>query len=328
MQALETDLLAPEKTEEISPRRVCFVCTGNTCRSPMAQAVTNQLAREALDALPKEWRHLARPSVEAFSAGLYAKEGDPISPPAAEALQAVGIPATPENDYLRHRAHTITPEEAEGYDLLVGLTKGHAMELLLRLPQFASRIRVLPKDIPDPYGGDIEVYKHCLSAITEGIRALLFPSREEPATPLPRIVPLESCHLEQAAQLESLCFSRPWSADALRLLTGEMGYGAAAVDENGMLLGYGGMLIAPDEGQITNIAVHPDHRRRGIGKALLEALTEECKRRKLGQMSLEVRASNQAAIELYLKQDFRVMGRRKGFYRHPPEDALVMIKEL
>ena len=91
---------------------------------------------------------------------------------------------------------------------------------------------------------------------------------------------------------------------------------------------YGGMLITVDEGQITNIAVHPDHRRKGYGAAITRALLRHAKDAKLESVSLEVRVSNTAAIELYKKAGFAEAGRRKGFYAKPTEDALVMVCKI
>ena len=88
---------------------------------------------------------------------------------------------------------------------------------------------------------------------------------------------LASEHLAAAAELEALCFSEPWSANALALLIRDMGLGIAALSPTGDLLGYGGMVIAPDEGQITNVAVHPDARRQGVGREILLRLTEEAR---------------------------------------------------
>ena len=83
-----------------------------------------------------------------------------------------------------------------------------------------------------------------------------------------------------------------------------------------------------DEGQITNVAVHPDHRRHGYGAAIVRALLRHAKDEKLESVSLEVRASNTAAIELYKRAGFTEAGRRKGFYTKPTEDALVMVCKI
>ncbi len=135
---------------------------------------------------------------------------------------------------------------------------------------------------------------------------------------------------EGAAALEKLCFSSPWSAQSMELLTNEgIGVGYLLTDgREGPVVAYGGMLITVDEGQITNIAVHPDHRRRGYGAAIVHALLRHAKDCRLESVSLEVRASNEAAISLYRAAGFAEAGRRKGFYTKPVEDALVMVCKI
>lgn len=159
-----------------SVRRVCFVCTGNTCRSPMAAAVANALANEPLQALPESVRALASPEIEAFSAGLFANEGEPIAQNAVDALEAAGIPVVSGHDYKKHTAHTLCAEEAERYDLIVGLTAQHAFRLMMQYPHLTRRITSMPTDIADPYGGDGEVYRKCLEQITQAVQKLLFPA--------------------------------------------------------------------------------------------------------------------------------------------------------
>ena len=136
---------------------------------------------------------------------------------------------------------------------------------------------------------------------------------------------MEARHLQAVAELEQICFEEPWSARSLELLIGEMATGFVCTDENGQVAAYGGMLWAPDEGQITNIATHPAYRRMGLGRAVLKALEGQARERGCKMLSLEVRASNQAAIALYAAEGFTVEGRRKNFYRAPTEDALVML---
>lgn len=145
-------------------------------------------------------------------------------------------------------------------------------------------------------------------------------------------------HLAGAANLEKLCFPQPWSETSLELLTREgIGVGylctakaakAAHAGNEEIVTAYGGMLIAVDEGQITNVAVHPDHRREGLGTAIVRALLDHAKGERLGSVSLEVRASNAAAIALYRRMGFEEVGRRRAFYTKPTEDALIMEVKL
>ena len=141
-------------------------------------------------------------------------------------------------------------------------------------------------------------------------------------------------HLNGAAELEKLCFSSPWSATSLELLTNDgigVGYVLTAPTAPGAepaVAAYGGMLITVDEGQITNVAVHPDHRRKGFGAAIVRTLLRHAKDERLESVSLEVRASNTAAIELYKRAGFVEAGRRKGFYNKPTEDAVVMVCKI
>ena len=140
-----------------------------------------------------------------------------------------------------------------------------------------------------------------------------------------KIEPICPEHLPGVAELEALCFSLPWSENALRLLLGPGAVGFVCT-EGDRILAYGGMLLAPDEGQILNLAVHPDHRRKGLGREILNRLLAEANARHLGQVSLEVRVSNTAAVSLYRSAGFSVEGRRPHFYKQPAEDAFVMLR--
>ncbi len=136
---------------------------------------------------------------------------------------------------------------------------------------------------------------------------------------------LTDATLDGVVELEKLCFSEPWSRNSLELLTKE-GIGVGMVcSSGGVVCAYGGMIVAVDEGQITNIATHPDFRRQGYGRAVVESLIKYAKNNGLASISLEVRESNKAAIELYSRLGFKVEGKRKDFYKKPTESALIMI---
>lgn len=139
---------------------------------------------------------------------------------------------------------------------------------------------------------------------------------------------LQSSHLADVEVLERLCFAEPWSQQALALLLQDANLGVVALNESGTPIGYGGLLTVLDEGQITNVAVHPDYRGMGIGKAILERIIAESEARHIREISLEVRESNLPAKALYQSHGFETVGVRKNFYRHPTEDGLVMILTL
>ena len=145
-----------------------------------------------------------------------------------------------------------------------------------------------------------------------------------------RIVPMTADHLDALEQLERTCFSRPWSR---KMLAEELDNQCAAflVAEDaatGQVIGYAGLLVAADEGYITNVAVFPQYRRRGAAGKLLDVFLRFARANHLAFLTLEVRASNQAAILLYGSRGFRGMGRRKNYYEHPREDAIIMTKEF
>lgn len=143
-----------------------------------------------------------------------------------------------------------------------------------------------------------------------------------------RAVRVEKEHLAGIAALEALCFAEPWSEEALSLLLREDALGFACLGDGESPVAYVGMLTVLDEGQITNVATHPEYRRQGLADTLLAALLAEARLRGLATVSLEVRESNHSAISLYEKHGFAVVGRRNHFYKNPREHALIMLCNL
>ena len=134
-------------------------------------------------------------------------------------------------------------------------------------------------------------------------------------------------HLSEVASIEEMSFSLPWSLESLELMLTEQASALVAL-EDGRVLGYVGMMCVLDEGQILNVAVHPDARRRGVGRTLMEAAQTYAKERGIVFLSLEVRESNIAARSLYSSLGWEEQGIRKGFYSHPVENACVMTKSI
>lgn len=136
-------------------------------------------------------------------------------------------------------------------------------------------------------------------------------------------------HIDEIEELEKLCFSLPWSRQALiSQLPDDMHMFIAAIDDDGLVLGYVGMMYVLDEGYISNVAVSPEHRRLGIADSLISALVEKANKKGLSFVTLEVRKSNVPAIELYRKNGFCEVGLRKNYYAKPTEDAILMTRFL
>ena len=135
--------------------------------------------------------------------------------------------------------------------------------------------------------------------------------------------------LEEVLQIERASFSMPWSRGAFAY---EIERNRVArcwvMREEGRVVGYLCLWEVADELHITNVAVHPGWRRRGIGRTLLAHVLQDAGRRALSLVGLEVRPTNAEARALYESFGFRVVGRRRGYYYDTGEDALVMEARL
>ena len=131
------------------------------------------------------------------------------------------------------------------------------------------------------------------------------------------------------AEIERVCFSEPWSENAL---AGTLGNPLArlfcAAEEDGTLSGYAGVYLLGEDADITNVAVLPAFRRRGIADAVLASLEDFCREHGALFLHLEVRASNAPALALYGKHGFSADGVRRGYYRDPREDAVLMTLQI
>ena len=144
-----------------------------------------------------------------------------------------------------------------------------------------------------------------------------------------RIVPMTSAHLDEVADLERVCFSTPWSRNMLaEELDNACSAFLVALDDDDSVVGYAGLLVIADEGYITNVAVRPESRRGGVAGQLLDVFLKFAEANQLAFLTLEVRESNYPAIALYGSRGFRAVGRRKNYYEHPKEDAVIMTREF
>lgn len=143
-----------------------------------------------------------------------------------------------------------------------------------------------------------------------------------------KLVPMDKGHLSEVAALERVCFHRPWSERLLEQeLYNDLVSLVVAQGEDGTVLGYGEIRVVLDEGCLEKIAVAPEYRRQGVAEAILSAYLR-FGREHLAFLTLEVRESNEAAIGLYEKLGFKVVGRRKNYYSDLHEDAILMTVEF
>ena len=141
------------------------------------------------------------------------------------------------------------------------------------------------------------------------------------------IVPMNEHHVPQIALLERECFADPWSQQSIASeLHNPLSLWLVA-QEGQTLLGYVGSQTCLYETDMMNIAVFPASRRQGVARALIEALVSALRQRGSKQLTLEVRASNGPARQLYESLGFLQVGLRKNYYRNPKEDALILRKE-
>ena len=145
-------------------KTILFICTGNVCRSPMAEG----MFRQAVD---------GRGDFHVLSAGIGAVDGQPPTPHSVAAMRELGV------DISGQRSRALTSSLVQEADFIFGMTRSHldtigllypaAMEKTFLLREFDETLEPYKKDIPDPIGGSYDVYVHCRNQIQEGIKSLL-----------------------------------------------------------------------------------------------------------------------------------------------------------
>jgi ribosomal-protein-alanine N-acetyltransferase len=138
--------------------------------------------------------------------------------------------------------------------------------------------------------------------------------------------PFKEEYLDSILFIENKSFHDPWSRESMEkeLYNSFARYVVILMDNQ--VIGYGGMWLILDEGHITNIAVHPEFRGLGAGNLIMESLIKTCLAEDIIALTLEVRASNTVAQNLYYKYGFALEGVRRGYYADNNEDALILWK--
>lgn len=313
-------------------RRIIFICTGNICRSPMALGFARREAAE---------RRLA---VELGSAGTGALEGSVASRNAIEACAERDI------DISDHKAAQIDPDKDTDDTIYVCMTPQHIQWLHRVAGIDPERLVLLGSGVPDPYGGDINVYRRTRDILEMEVRELFdqlesrvrsktqrserkttqAQSAGQDAEPdmIPVIVDMQESDLPDVADLERRCFSDPWSESALADSLDDPCARMMVALYGGAVCGYICLMLTDDNGYIPRVCVRPAYRRRGVATALMDAAETAAKVFGCTSITLEVRESNSAAIALYESLGYYPLGKRPGFYTDPIEAAVVMTKPV
>ncbi len=143
-----------------------------------------------------------------------------------------------------------------------------------------------------------------------------------------QIVFLTPEHAEELESLERSCFSHSWGREEFRLLLSGKSFKAVALKGSGGLMGYLSFTHVQDEAEILNLGVLPEARRMGRARKLLNFFIDYCRKIGVSRIFLEVRVSNQAAVNLYQSLGFNLAGRRTGYYPETNEDALIFELKL
>ena len=142
------------------------------------------------------------------------------------------------------------------------------------------------------------------------------------------ISPFTVSDLDGVLAAEGVCFTRPWTRGDFETALELDGYAGFVAHKDGALAGYAFLLLVGGEAELANLATLPEHRGKGVAKALLTHALDRCRESGAERCFLEVRESNAAARGLYASFGFEEVAVRKKYYDYPTEDAVIMKKEL
>ena len=274
---------------------ILFVCTGNTCRSPMAEVIFNFLSSD----------------MKAESRGIAAGAPQPPSVNSVLAVKELGM------DLENHLSKQLTIEDLEEYKYIITMTSSQREMLrgysskdnIVTLAEIAGEA----EDVSDPYGGSEELYKKTAHQIYRYIVKGVVKRSE--------CVFAEEEDVVKIAQMEKEYFSDGWSESSVKT---QVDNKKVIVLKNGEdIIGYCIFMMAADEGEILRIATDRKMRKSGAGKKLLMFVIGYMKEQSCSEVYLEVRESNIGAIALYESAGFENIGIRKGYYRDNGENAVL-----
>jgi protein-tyrosine phosphatase len=166
-KVLREGVVSEAELKRQAAKLIIFVCTGNTCRSPMAEGLCQKLLAEKLGCAPDQ---LPEQGLVVRSAGLAAIMGGPAAPEAIQAASEFAV------DLTAHTSRPLTAALVSQADLVVAMTQSHLQALALHFPGLGSRFRLLSpdrEDLADPVGGNQEVYRECARQILHSLKSLI-----------------------------------------------------------------------------------------------------------------------------------------------------------
>lgn len=278
---------------------ILFICTGNTCRSPIAE-------------------HIFRNKAKAFkgyfnvnSFGFAAVDGTPASEYAIEVMRNRGI------DISSHKANKISANIIASADFIFCMSEQIYSIITVAAPE---RTFLFGGGIADPYGGTPEEYEACAGQIENEIDKL-FESEMFFNTEL-----MEYDDITAVSDIEKDSFSDPWSENSFYAhlsLSYSRSFVIKFLDKP---VGYICCEHLIDDMCLLNIAVDKSMRRRHLADKLMTMMIDLCEYMGVMSLTLEVRESNFSAQKLYAKYGFKNEGKRKNYYTKPVEDAYIMTK--
>lgn len=165
LKVLRAGVVSEQTLRRLCSMMILFVCTGNTCRSPMAETICRQLLAERLECRPEE---LEDRGIVVGSAGIAAMPGGRPTPEAVEVMREHNL------DLSRHESQPLTEPLVQHADFVITMTRSHKQAILAEWPSAASRTHLLNidgMDVADPIGGPTEMYRRCAAQIREALSA-------------------------------------------------------------------------------------------------------------------------------------------------------------